>query len=140
MVQFAKEKGIYMLFDTVDRSTVNVMVRQFYVTLLEDELTSPYFINSLGADLDGEKWKDHLTTLDNFWLLMMTGKPGYGGHPFPPHAFLGELYPETFERWLKLFKIAVNQYFIPEIADKFYKKSEVFAKQFMDNLDMFEED
>ena len=129
-----------MLADTVDRATVTKMLRQFYKTLLEDELVSPYFIRALGEDLEGGKWRDHLTTLDNFWLKMMTGKGAYGGHPFPPHAFLGEMYPETFACWLKHFKIATNQFFTPEIADKFYKKSEILAAQFMDNLDIGAED
>ncbi len=128
-----------MLSDTVDRDTVHKMIHQFYATLLEDDLVGPYFTKALGDDLKGEKWKDHLTTLDNFWLVMMTGKGGYGGHPFPPHAFIGEMFQETFERWLKLFNIAVHQFFIPQIADKFYRKSEVLAAQFMDNLDIGEE-
>ena len=128
-----------MLANTIDRETVNKMVRQFYKTLLEDDLVSPYFIRALGDNLENEKWRDHLTTLDNFWLLMMTGKGGYGGHPFPPHAFIGEMYPETFARWLKLFNIAVHEFFVPQIAEKFYKKSEVLAAQFMDNLDIEEE-
>ncbi len=127
-----------MLFDTIDRNSVHTMVRQFYVTLLEDDLVSHYFIKALGDDLNNEKWKDHLNTLDNFWLMMMTGKGGYGGHPFPPHAFIGELYPETFERWLKLFKETLHQFFIPEIAERFYIKSTILAKQFMRNLDIME--
>ena len=129
-----------MLADTVERATVTKMLRQFYKTLLEDEVISHYFIRALGEDLEGGKWREHLTTLDNFWLKMMTGKGAYGGHPFPPHAFLGEMYPETFACWLKHFKIATNQFFIPEIADKFYKKSEILAAQFMDNLDIGEDD
>lgn len=125
--------------DKVDRETVHAMVHQFYETLLADELVGPYFIRSLGSDLSNGKWHEHLHTLDNFWLKMMTGRGAYGGHPFPPHAFLGEMYFETFERWLKHFKVAVNQFFIPEIADKFYQKSEILAAQFMDNLDIEKE-
>ncbi len=129
-----------MLAQTVDRQTVHKMIHHFYAKLLEDKLVGHYFINSLGDNLENERWKDHLTTLDNFWLKMMTGKGAYGGHPFPPHAFLGEMYIETFERWLELFKEALNQFFIPKIADKFYKKSEILAAQFMYNLDIGNEE
>jgi len=123
-----------MPYDTVDRGKIEEMVREFYTIILKDDLVGPYFIKALGDDLDNGKWYEHLNTLYDFWLLMMTGKFGYGGHPFPPHAFLGPLYPETFERWLKIFNEVVHRFFVPEIADKFYKKADVLAEQFMDNL------
>ena len=71
---------------------------------------------------------------------MMTGKKGYGGDPFPPHAFLGQMYRETFERWLELFKETVNRLFAKEIAEKFYYKADVLAEQFIDNLGIDDED
>ena len=129
-----------MLYDTVDRGNVEKMVRQFYAIVLKDDILSPYFINALGSDLDNGKWYEHLHTLDSFWVLMMTGKKGYGGHPFPPHAFIGPMYPETFARWLKLFKGVVDSLFIPELAEKFYKKADILAEQFMENLDINDED
>ncbi len=129
-----------MPYDTVDRGKIEEMVREFYTIILKDDLVGPYFIKALGDDLDNGKWYEHLNTLYDFWLLMMTGKFGYGGHPFPPHAFLGPLYPETFERWLKIFNEVVHRYFVPEIADKFYKKADVLAEQFMDNLGFNDDD
>jgi len=129
-----------MLYDTVDRGKIEEMVREFYTIVLKDDLLGPIFIKALGDDLNNGKWYEHLNTLYNFWVLMMTGKPGYGGHPYPPHAFIGPLYPETFERWLKLFHEVVYRLFVPEIADKFYKKAEVLAEQFMDNLGLNDEE
>ena len=129
-----------MLFDTVDRVSVETMVRQFYATIVEDDIVGPYFIRALGNDLKNYKWHEHFNTLDRFWLMMMNGEKDYWGDPFPPHAFLGTLYPETFERWLQLFRETVDALFIPEIADKFYKKGEVLAERFMDYLDVGEED
>lgn len=125
-----------MLIDTVNRPSVEKMVRQFYSTILQDDVVGPYFIRALGNDLKNDKWYEHLNTLNRFWLMMMNGEDGYWGDPFPPHAFLGELYPETFERWLLLFRTTVDDIFVPEIADKFYKKSEVLAERFMDYLDV----
>jgi hemoglobin len=75
------------MHEIVDRVNINEMVREFYASVLQDELLSPFFIRALGDDLKNGKWHEHLHTLDNFWLLIMTGKKGYGGDPFPPHAF-----------------------------------------------------
>ena len=123
-----------MPYDTVDRGNIEELVRHFYGAVLKDEMLAPIFIKFLGDDLKNGKWHEHLNTLYKFWDLMMTGKRGYGGNPFPPHAFISPLTPETFERWLALFRVSVDALFIPELADEFYKKAEILADQFMDNL------
>lgn len=129
-----------MPYDTIDRGKVEELVRKFYASVLEDEMLAPFFIKALGDDLKNGKWHEHLNTLYNFWMLMMTGKSSYGGHPYPPHAFIGPLTRENFERWLALFRETLDELFIPEIADKFYKKADVLAEQFMDNLGVNDED
>ena len=125
-----------MLYDTVNEGNVAKMVREFYATLVEDDLVGPYFVRALGTDLKNEKWYEHYQILNKFWLMLMNGEPGYFGDPFGPHAFLGELKPETFERWLELFKKLTSKYYTPEIADKFYRKSEILAKQFIERLEI----
>ncbi|MBL4730323.1 MAG: group III truncated hemoglobin [Sulfurimonas sp.] len=129
-----------MLIDTVDRASIEKMVRHFYASLLEDEILKPFFVNKLGDDFNGSRWYEHLKILDNFWMMMMTGQKGYFGDPFPSHAFIGRLTPESFERWLKLFKETVDCFFTPKLADKFYKKATILAAQFMENLGVGEED
>ena len=129
-----------MPYDTVDRAKIEELVRKFYGAVLEDEMLAPIFIKFLGDDLKNGKWHEHLNTLYKFWDLMMTGKRGYGGNPFPPHAFISPLYPETFERWLKLFRESVDELFVPEIANEFYKKADTLAEQFMDNLGFNDDD
>jgi len=129
-----------MPYDTIDRGKVEELVRKFYASVLEDEMLAPFFIKALGNDLKNGKWHEHLNTLYNFWMLMMTGKSSYGGHPYPPHAFIGPLTRENFERWLALFRETLDELFVPEIADKFYKKADVLAEQFMDNLGVNDED
>jgi len=128
-----------MLSDTVDRASIERMVRQFYATILKDDIVGPYFIKALGDDLSNDKWYEHFRTLDSFWLMLMTGERGYMGDPFLPHVFIGELYTKTFERWLELFKETLNQFFVPEIAQKFYKKAEILSEQFMENLEIIKE-
>lgn len=136
----SQKKGVCMLYDTVDRPSVERLVKEFYAVVLEDELVGPYFVRALGPDINGGKWYGHLTTLKNFWLAMMNGEKNYWGDPFPAHAFIGQLYPETFERWLLLFRQTVDALFIPEIADKFYKKSETLAQRFIEYLGVDEDD
>lgn len=125
-----------MLIEKVDKESVAIMVRHFYASILEDDILKPFFINKLGSDFDGTRWFEHLKVLDAFWMLMMTGQRGYGGDPFPSHAFIGRLSPEAFERWLELFKKSVTHFFTPKVADKFYSKAERLADQFMYNLEI----
>ena len=129
-----------MPYDTVDRGKIEEMVRKFYGTVLKDKMLAPIFVKSLGDDLNNGKWHEHLNTLYKFWDLMMTGKRGYGGDPFPPHAFLGLTSAEPFERWLELFKETADELFIPELAGKFYSKANKLADQFIDNLGINDED
>ncbi len=123
-----------MPYDTVDRGKIEQMVREFYTVVLKDDILSPFFIKALGNDLKNGKWHEHLNTLVNFWMLMMEGEKNYWGDPFPPHAFIGPLSRETFERWLELFHEVVYRLFVPEIAAKFYKKAEILSEQFIENL------
>lgn len=125
-----------MLADRVDRASVEKMVRRFYEKLVQDYIVGPYFIKALGSDLKNDKWYEHFRTLNHFWLFLMEGEAGYMGDPFGPHAFIGELYAETFERWLTLFNEHIHEHYEKEIADKFYKKAEILAKQFMENLEI----
>ena len=129
-----------MPYDTVDRAKIEQMVREFYAVVLKDEILSPFFIKALGDDLESGKWHEHLNTLANFWMLMMVGWKNYRGDPFPPHAFLGLTNRDVFERWLKLFKETVDEMFISEISDKFYKKADVLAEQFIENLGIDDDD
>ena len=123
-----------MAYDTVDRGKIEELVREFYSIVLKDDIVGPFFIRALGNDLKNDKWYEHLNTLVNFWMLMMEGEKNYWGDPFPPHAFLGPLSPETFDRWLKLFHEVVYRLFLPDIASKFYTKADKLAKQFIENL------
>lgn len=129
-----------MPYDVIDRENIRKMVREFYAIILDDDILAPFFTKALGDDLAGGKWHEHFGTLESFWLMMMTGERGYNGDPFPPHAFLGPLTPESFERWLELFHEIIYRFYTQEIADKFYKKAQILASQFMDNLGMNDDD
>ena len=123
-----------MPYNEVDRSTIEEMVHKFYTRVLKDDILSPFFIRALGDDLKNHQWYEHLNTLNNFWLMMMLGEKNYWGSPFPPHAFIGPLSDETYERWLKLFSEITHELFTEELAEKFYKKAAILAEQFKVNL------
>ena len=129
-----------MLYEKVDRESVEKLVSTFYASVLDDAMLAPFFIKILGKDMNGGKWYEHLRQLNEFWHLMMTGKGHYRGHPFPAHAFIGPLTREHFEQWLKLFKATVDSLFVREIADKFYEKADTLAEQFIENLGIDDED
>ena len=129
-----------MPYETVTIESIREMVRDFYAQILKDDILAPIFIKALGDDINAGKWSGHLHTLDTFWGLMMSGQKGYMGDPFPAHAFLSPLYPETFERWLELFHEVVYRLFVPQIAAKFYKKADILADQFMDNLGLHDDE
>ncbi len=129
-----------MPYSTIDREKIQEMVRDFYAIVLKDDVLSPFFTKALGDDVKNGKWPEHFHTLDDFWVLMMMGESGYNGDPFPPHAFLGPLSREIFEHWLELFHEVVYRLFVPEIADRFYKKATILAEQFIENLGIEDED
>ena len=122
----------------VDLESIEIMVRAFNARLIKDDLVGPFFIRALGDNLGNGKWREHYGTLDSFWLLMMTGEKGYMGDPYMVHAFIGTLTVEVFERWLEVFHEQVHSQFTPEIAGKFYSKSQTIARRFMEGLEIGE--
>jgi len=92
-----------MPYKYVDRTNIDLMVREFYPDVPKDDILGPIFVKALGDDIKNGKWHEHLNTLYDFWMQVMAGESQYKGHPFPPHAFLGLLQRDTFECWLELF-------------------------------------
>lgn len=130
-----------MLVDIIDRASVEKLVRQFYVKVLNDKLIGRYFIIALGDDLKNDKWYEHLSLLDNFWIGLMTEEGRYRGDPFVPHMFLGGLTSEMFDRWVALFRETAEEIYTPIVALRFYGKAKGLSKRFMTDLEIaYEED
>ncbi|HIQ27329.1 MAG TPA: group III truncated hemoglobin [Sulfurovum sp.] len=125
-----------MLASEVNRDNLSKMVRTFYKMILEDKTINPYFIMALGNDLQSQEWQEHYKILEDFWLMLMTGKKVYTRDAFEPHENMAELYRETFERWLELFNEVVHLYYTPKLAKKFYKRAEVLSCKFMQWLEI----
>ena len=129
-----------MLFETIDRGNIEKLVRAFYEKILEDALLSRYFLIALGDDLKNDKWYEHLHTLDNFWLSLLTGEGRYMGDPLMPHMFLGGLNEAHFERWLHLFRETLNELFVPSIAIKIYGRAKALSTRFISDLELDEDE
>jgi len=129
-----------MLFETIDRGNIEKLVRAFYEKILEDALLSRYFLIALGDDLKNDKWYEHLHTLDNFWLSLLTGEGRYMGDPLMPHMFLGGLNEAHFERWLHLFRETLNELFVPSIAIKIYGRAKALSTRFISDLELVEDE
>jgi len=125
-----------VLASEVNRDNLSKMVRTFYKMILEDKTINPYFIMALGNDLQSQEWQEHYKILEDFWLMLMTGKKVYTRDAFEPHENMAELYRETFERWLELFNEVVHLYYTPKLAKKFYKRAEVLSCKFMQWLEI----
>ena len=128
-----------MLFESIDRGSVEKLVRSFYVKVIKDVLLGRYFLTALGDDLQNDKWYEHLHTLDNFWLSLLTGEGRYMGDPLMPHMFLGGLHVEHFERWLMLFRETLDELFMPEISIKIYGRAKALSTRFISDLELDDE-
>ena len=128
-----------MLLETIDRGNIEKLVRAFYAKVLEDDLLSRYFLIALGDDLNNDKWYEHLHTLDNFWLSLLTGEGRYMGDPLMPHMFLGGLNEAHFERWLLLFRETLDELFTPTIAIKIYGRAKALSTRFISDLELDDE-
>lgn len=92
---------------------IRELVEAFYGTLVQDPLTGPFFA---GLDL-----AHHLPRIRAFWEMALLGKPGYTTNVTDVHLKLAErmpLRPEHFERWLALWRAAVDARFSGPMAEE----------------------
>ncbi|MDQ7084659.1 MAG: group III truncated hemoglobin [Sulfurovum sp.] len=123
-----------MKADKISKENIRVFVMSFYAKLLQDEIVGPFFIAKLGEDIHSEQWKTHLEVIVGFWISLALGKPRYTGSLFVPHTKLGNVKRETFEQWLNLFRISLDEVYISPIAEKFEERAIIIAGNFMRNL------
>ena len=129
-----------MLSSTIDRGSIEKLVRKFYVRVLEDELLRPFFIVALGDDINNDKWYEHLHTLDNFWTSLLTGEGRYMGDPLMPHMFMSRLTVEHFEQWLKLFRRTLDDIYEPKTVIKIYGRAKALSTRFISDLELDDEE
>ena len=120
--------------DKITHENIRKFVMDSYAKIIHDNIVRPFFIAKLDEDIKGEVWQTHLETIVGFWTSLAFGKPRYTGSLFVPHTKLGDVKPETFEQWLKLFAETRDDVYIPVIAEKFKERSQIIAGNFIRNL------
>jgi hemoglobin len=94
---------------------VRNLVTAFYVRVRRDHLLAPIFAHAVGTT-DAE-WTAHIALLEDFWTSMFLG--GSHRRPKPADAYLPNLEPALFERWLALLHGTCADLFEPYIAAAF---------------------
>jgi len=123
-----------MKSNSITKESIDKLVRTFYPTILADEITSPFFIAKIGADINSPEWQAHLELLSNFWAMQALGDLSYSGSPLAPHFGLEGLDKKAFTRWLDLFEIAIDKVYEPNAGAFFKERSQMIGRNFMINL------
>ena len=120
-----------MLYDSINRENLRVLMTIFYEKAVEDEVLAPYFIDELGDDLEDEDWIEHVDLLADFWLAKILGEDTYGGNFIGTHARIPHIPKEVFDIWLEMFSQVADEVYTSEIAHIFKKKAKQLTLQFL---------
>jgi hemoglobin len=94
---------------------VQLLIRSFYNKVLNDDMLGSFF-----RHLKDHHWQKHLQVLDGFWDNILFYSGNYNGNPLEVHKTLhhfSKLEPVHFERWLKLFRETVDEFFQGQKAE-----------------------
>ncbi|MEQ1745354.1 MAG: group III truncated hemoglobin [Saprospiraceae bacterium] len=101
--------------DIAQRADIERLINVFYDKVQADALLGPIFNEAAQVD-----WPKHLPVMYNFWEFLLLGGTQYQGNPIQKHVELHALHPlraEHFDRWLLLFRAAVDELFAGPVAD-----------------------
>jgi hemoglobin len=99
--------------DITQRADIHRLIEHFYAAVRPDPL-----IGHLFTHVD---WAHHLPRIQAFWEQMLLGTAHYTGHPMDVHIALHQRTPLNvlhFERWLGLFRAAVDELFAGPKAEE----------------------
>ena len=111
--------------DITNRDDIKTLVDNFYDKVKVDELIGPVF-----SHVD---WAHHLPIMYNFWSSMLLGDQSYRGNPFQKHLPL-PLQTQHFDRWLKLFRETVDEYFEGNKAEEVKSRAVSIAGIFQSRM------
>jgi hemoglobin len=99
------------------------VVHAFYGRIRQDPTLGPIFSRVIGDD-----WDVHLSKMCDFWssVLLMSGR--FHGTPMAVHVRLGDVGPNHFALWLRMFRETVTELCPPEAAALFVVKSQMIAQ------------
>lgn len=104
-----------MLKDIENRDDIYLLVKKFYVKLLNDDVMY-HFFEDFTDPIHLEK---HLQILVNFWENILFYSGTYKKNAMQPHIDLQALKPfqvQHFQQWLLHFKNTVDEHFEGEMA------------------------
>jgi hemoglobin len=109
--------------DGITEERLRALVELFYGRVRQDDLIGPVFNDAI-AD-----WPEHLEKLQAFWSSVMLTSGRYKGRPLPAHIKHGDrIGPESFERWLALWRDATAELLPPAAAAAMQEKAARIAE------------
>ncbi|MNK01043.1 Group 3 truncated hemoglobin ctb [compost metagenome] len=102
--------------DIETRADLEVLMREFYNKLLQDDA-----INYIFTDVAGIKLEEHLPVITDFWELSLFHTGGYRNNVMQVHLGLNskeKLTEKHFATWLKHFEETTNSLFSGANAEK----------------------
>ncbi len=115
------------------RKEIEQMVDHFYAKVRKDDVLGGIFDRIIQ-----DRWPEHLEKMYRFWETVLLDKHSYYGSPFSPHAKL-PVDRHHFERWVNLFKEAVDEHFEGEKAERAKWQGERMAEMFNLKIRYFRE-
>jgi len=120
--------------DLTTKSDIEIIVREQYKKLLEDEYTVPVF-----SHLNLE---EHLPRISMFWCFVLdidAANNPYRGSAFEPHTRLG-LTAKHFEIWLNYLHTAINEKYEGPNAEKWINKSNELGIMFQYKMGLIDDE
>lgn len=102
--------------DIETRADLEVLMREFYNKLLQDDV-----INYIFTDVAGINLEEHLSVITDFWELSIFHTGGYRNNVMQVHLGINnkeKLTEEHFATWLKHFEETTNSLFSGDNAEK----------------------
>lgn len=84
-------------FQTIDETSLQVLVDRFYGRVRADAMIGPVF------DAAIDDWPAHLRLLSDFWSSVVLRSGTYRGNPMAKHR-LHPIRAQHFDRWLALWR------------------------------------
>jgi hemoglobin len=120
------------MYDIEERQDIELLVDEFYKKVLADEVISHFF-----TDVVKLNWEKHMPIMYNFWSATLLGEDGYEGNPMHKHITLNQKSPlesKHFDRWIRLWKNTVQEFFVGPKADEAMLRAGQIAKLMLLNV------
>jgi len=102
--------------DIKDREDILLIMKEFYVRLLDDEFIKHFFDDIIQED----HLEQHLETITDFWNGILFNDTTYQKNAMQPHLLLNKTKPfkkEHFKTWLHHFNSSIDENFKGEKAE-----------------------